>query len=70
LFALAGKTLEGFSGFVSHATGYPLYFIYTASLSIPGLLLLFWLWRRGRAGEGMPALALSDAAGGVHARGS
>jgi PAT family beta-lactamase induction signal transducer AmpG len=70
LYALTGKTLEGFSGFVSHSTGYPLFFVYTASLSIPGLLLLFWLWRRGGSGEGLPALALAEAGGGGHARGS
>ena len=57
LFALAGKTVEGFSGFVSHATGYPLFFVYTASLSLPGLLLLSWLWR-STGGAGLPTLAL------------
>lgn len=56
LYALPGKTLEGFSGIVSHWTGYPLFFVYTASLSIPGLLLLFWLWRRGAGGKGLPSL--------------
>lgn len=63
LFALTGKTLEGFSGFVSHATGYQVFFVYSATLSIPGLLLLFWLSRRSGAGTGRPALALADAAG-------
>jgi PAT family beta-lactamase induction signal transducer AmpG len=69
LYALAGKSVEGFSGFVSRATGYPIFFIYTAALSIPGLLLLLWLWRRGGTGAGMPALVLADAGGGVDARG-
>lgn len=68
LFALAGKTVEGLSGFVSHATGYPLFFVYTATLSIPGLLLLFWLWRRS-GGAGLQSLALADAGGNVHAAG-
>jgi MFS transporter, PAT family, beta-lactamase induction signal transducer AmpG len=68
LFALTGKTVEGFSGFVSRSTGYPLFFVYTAALSIPGLLLLFWLWRRA-GGAGLPALALADAGGNAHARG-
>jgi len=62
LYALPGKTLEGFSGFVSHATGFPLFFTYTASLSIPGLLLLFWLWRRGLGDKGLPTLAVIDEA--------
>lgn len=48
LYALPGKVLEGFSGFVVDAIGYSAFFIYTALLSIPGLLLLFWLARRGR----------------------
>jgi PAT family beta-lactamase induction signal transducer AmpG len=45
-YALTGKTLEGTSGFVVHAIGYPHFFVYTASLSIPPLLLLYWLSRR------------------------
>lgn len=48
IYALPGKILEGFSGFVAEAIDYPLFFVYTASLSIPGLLLLAWLARRGR----------------------
>jgi PAT family beta-lactamase induction signal transducer AmpG len=47
LYALPGKILEGTSGFVVDAIGYSKFFIYTASLSIPGLLLLYWLSRRG-----------------------
>ncbi|HVS77970.1 MAG TPA: MFS transporter [Steroidobacteraceae bacterium] len=69
LFALTGKTVEGFSGFVSHSIGYSLFFVYTAALSIPGLLLLFWLWHRGSAGADQGAPALADAGGNAHARG-
>jgi PAT family beta-lactamase induction signal transducer AmpG len=69
LFALCGKAVEGFSGFISHATGYPLFFLYTASLSIPGLLLLVWLWRRSAGGTGLAAPALADAGGNAHAGG-
>ncbi len=69
LYALSGKGLEGLSGFVSHATGYPVFFIYSATLSIPGLLLLFWLWRRSAAGAGLSALALADATGNAHVHG-
>jgi len=43
---------------VSHWTGYPLFFVYTASLSIPGLLFLLWLWRRGSGGRGLPSLMM------------
>jgi PAT family beta-lactamase induction signal transducer AmpG len=45
LYALPGKLLEGTSGFVVDAIGYPAFFTYTASLSVPGLLLLLWLMR-------------------------
>jgi PAT family beta-lactamase induction signal transducer AmpG len=69
LFALAGKTVEGFSGFVSHTTGYALFFVYTASLSIPSLLVLFWFWRRSAGGAGLPALTLAPAGASARARG-
>jgi PAT family beta-lactamase induction signal transducer AmpG len=45
-YALTGKTLEGTSGFVVQAIGYVHFFVYTASLSIPPLVLLYWLSRR------------------------
>jgi PAT family beta-lactamase induction signal transducer AmpG len=47
LYALPGKILEGMSGFVVDAIGYHAFFIYTASLSLPGLALLYVLSRRG-----------------------
>ena len=47
MYALPGKILEGFSGFVVDAVGYQLFFLYTASLSIPALLLLFFIAGRG-----------------------
>ncbi len=48
IYALPGKLLEGTSGFVVDAIGYPVFFSYTAALSIPGLLLLLWLTRAGK----------------------
>jgi len=45
LYALPGKLLEGTSGFVVDRIGYPHFFAYTASLSIPSLLLLYLLTR-------------------------
>lgn len=45
LYALPGKLLEGTSGFVVHRIGYPHFFLYTASLSIPALLLIYLLTR-------------------------
>jgi PAT family beta-lactamase induction signal transducer AmpG len=46
LYALPGKLLMGTSGFMVDALGYGDFFLYTASLSVPGLLLLYWLSRR------------------------
>ena len=68
LYALTGKTMEGFSGFVSHAAGYQLFFVYTGSLSIPALLLLYWLWHRSSAAADLLEPAVADTAG--NARGS
>ena len=62
LYALPGKILEGTSGIVVDHIGYPRFFLYTASLALPGLLLLYLLRRRGAfeapavaAGAGGPA---------------
>jgi PAT family beta-lactamase induction signal transducer AmpG len=46
LYSLPGKLLMGTSGLMVDALGYGDFFLYTASLSIPGLLLLLWLSRR------------------------
>ena len=55
LYALPGKVLEGLSGFVVNAVGFPWFFLYTASLSLPGLLLLWWLANRAPfAGSAAP----------------
>ena len=55
LYALPGKLLEGTSGMVVDRIGYPHFFLYTASLALPGLLLLFALRRQG------PFAAATDA---------
>jgi len=62
LYALPGRILEGTSGIVVDHIGYPRFFLYTASLALPGLLLLYLLRRRGaftedgaRAAAGAPA---------------
>lgn len=57
LYALPSKLLEGFSGFIAEALGYPHFFLYTASLSIPALLLLIVLVRRGQLEVLRPAAA-------------
>ncbi len=46
LYALPPKLLMGTSGLVVDAIGYPAFYVYTASLSIPALLLLWVLARR------------------------
>jgi MFS transporter, PAT family, beta-lactamase induction signal transducer AmpG len=46
LYSLPGKLLMGTSGFAVDALGYGDFFLYTALLSIPALLLLLWLSRR------------------------
>ena len=52
LYTMPGKLFfEGTSGFVVEAIDYPLFFVYTASLSIPALLILWWLVRTRRYDE-------------------
>lgn len=47
LYTMPGKLFfEGTSGFVAEAIDYPLFFIYTAALSLPALVMLWWLVRR------------------------
>ena len=48
LYTMPGKLFfEGTSGFVVEALDYPIFFTYTASLSLPALAILWWLVRRG-----------------------
>jgi PAT family beta-lactamase induction signal transducer AmpG len=61
LYALPGKILEGTSGMVVDHIGYPHFFLYTAALALPGLVLLYVLRQQGgfdRTG----VLARTDAA--------
>ena len=57
LYALPGKILEGMSGFIVDHIGYPPFFVYTASLSLIGLFMLYVLTRRGLTREGVLAHA-------------
>jgi len=52
MYALPGKLLMGTSGFVVDAVGYPWFFIYTSSLGIPALVMLYFLVRQQRAAAG------------------
>ena len=57
LYALPGKLLEGFSGVIVNHIGYPLFFVYTASLSVIGLFMLYVLTRWGLTRTGVLAHA-------------
>jgi len=48
MYALPGKLLMGTSGFVVDAIGYPWFFVYTSSLGIPALVMLYFLTRQAR----------------------
>src|SRR3546814_10949902 len=46
LFPLLGKLVAGFSGAIVDALGYPLFFLYTASLTLPAIVLSLYFIRR------------------------
>jgi len=54
-YALPGKMLMGASGFVVDAIGYPRFFVYTATLGIPALILLYFVVRQSERDR--PAVA-------------
>lgn len=54
LFPLLGKLVAGFSGEIVDAVGYPLFFLYTASLTLPAIMLSLYFIRRPPA----PALPM------------
>ncbi len=45
LFTLPGKLIAGGSGFVVQAVGYPWFFVYTSTLGLPALALIYYLRR-------------------------
>jgi len=58
LYSMPAKLFfEGTSGFVVEAVGYPVFFSYTACLSIPALLLLWYIVRHGGAFKASQAAA-------------
>jgi MFS transporter, PAT family, beta-lactamase induction signal transducer AmpG len=63
LYALPGKILEGTSGMVVDHIGYQHFFMYTASLALPGLVLLYVLRRQGAFEPNAAAARASAAAG-------
>ncbi|HEY7611210.1 MAG TPA: MFS transporter [Alphaproteobacteria bacterium] len=63
--ALPGKLLAGVSGFVVEGVGYPLFFVYTAAMGVPAILLILVLMthaRREKAREPIPAVAAAPSA--------
>jgi PAT family beta-lactamase induction signal transducer AmpG len=63
IYALPGKVLMGFSGVVVDHVGYSTFFTYTASLSLPGLLLLYFVAQRHKfAPPVVPAVSAAPAA--------
>lgn len=61
IYALPGKLLMGTSGLVVDHIGYPKFFLYTASLSIPALVLLWFVTRYYRPGDLRPPPVPSSA---------
>lgn len=49
IMTLPGKVVSGFSGMVVDAQGYPAFFVYTALLGLPAILLVAYLMRRSEA---------------------
>jgi PAT family beta-lactamase induction signal transducer AmpG len=54
LWSVPTKLLAGFSGSVVDAVGYGPFFAITAALSLPALLIIFWMLRQ-RAGASVPS---------------
>ena len=59
LWSVPTKFLAGFSGTVVDAVGYGPFFAITAALSLPALLLILWMLRRGAAAQARPVAEAS-----------
>lgn len=51
LMTLPGKIMGGFSGFIAESVKYELFFLYSACLGIPAILLVLYLMRKHRKSE-------------------
>jgi MFS transporter, PAT family, beta-lactamase induction signal transducer AmpG len=60
--AAVGRTyLSAGAGFVAERTGWPMFFVISALIALPGLVLLLWLQQRGHfATLGKPQVAAAD----------
>ena len=45
---LPGKMLAGASGFIVESIGYPMFFVYTAAMGVPAILLILVLMAHAR----------------------
>lgn len=52
LMTLLPKTLGGYSGAIVKNIGYPSFFLFTALLGLPVLLLVYWVDKKGVCGDG------------------
>lgn len=63
-YALPGKFVGGFSGFVVDAVGYPVFFVYTALTGIPAAILVLIMLRKSAAFGAPPKIARTASADG------
>lgn len=64
LYALPGKLVGGLSGLMVDNFGYPVFFLITAAIGIPGALLCLYVWRGSLRDKGShPALGAAADAG-------
>jgi PAT family beta-lactamase induction signal transducer AmpG len=61
IMVLPGKLVAGVSGFVVDGAGYPLFFVYTAAMGIPAVLLVLLLMAHSRRAGAHAALARAPA---------
>jgi PAT family beta-lactamase induction signal transducer AmpG len=62
LMVLPGKMLAGASGYIVEAIGYPMFFVYTAAMGLPAILLILVLMGHARREKARAAPALAAAA--------
>lgn len=58
LMVLPGKMLAGASGYIVEAVGYPLFFVYTAAMGVPAVLLILLLMAHARREKARAAAAI------------
>jgi PAT family beta-lactamase induction signal transducer AmpG len=64
LYALPGKLVGGLSGLMVDTFGYPVFFVITSAIGIPGALLCLYVWRGALAGRPETEVPLPARGGG------